>query len=126
MDAEGRLAAATSTGGTSFSHPARVGDTPFIGAGNYADEVAAVSATGIGEAIMKSCLSVRCADLVRGGVTPQEAAEKAVELLYERTGGTAGLVVVDARGRIGVAYCTERMAYGSFTSEKGIALPSIV
>ena len=124
-DRQGRLAAATSTAGTFFSHPARVGDTPVIGAGTYADETAAVSATGVGEAIIKVVLSKTCVDLVRSGLSPQEAADAAIALLSERTRSSAGLIVVDAKGRVGSAHCTERMAFGSFTSSEGVRLPPV-
>lgn len=125
LDSEGRLAAATSTGGMFFSPPARVGDTPLIGAGTYADQAAAVSATGIGEVIIKVTLAKSCVDLVRGGLSPQGAADAAIRMLAQRTGSTAGLVVVDNRGRVGAAYRTKRMSYGWYTPDEGIMLPPL-
>jgi len=126
LDREGKLAAATSTGGSSFSHSARVGDTAIIGAGTFADEIAAVSATGLGEPMIKVNLCRSCAVLIRDGLAPQQAAEKALALLAKRTGHSAGLIVIDAQGRIGVAYNTKRMAYGRFAPSEGIVLPPLV
>ncbi len=123
-DVKGALAAATSTGGLFFSHPSRVGDTPVIGAGTYADSICAVSATGIGEAIIKSLLSKQCASFVENGITPMKAASLAIERFLESTKSEAGLIVVDRLGRVGYAYCTLRMAFGYFTPSSGIVVPS--
>ena len=63
LDAFGNLAAATSTGGTRFKSPGRVGDSPLVGAGTYADNLtAAVSATGYGESLMRILISKRICD----------------------------------------------------------------
>lgn len=108
-DGEGRLAAATSTGGRSPQLAGRIGDTPLVGAGTYCDDVAAVSATGIGEAIARTTLARRCRDNVDDGMEPVEAAEDAIAFLEEKTGRHAGLIVVDADGRLGSAHNAEEM-----------------
>ena len=115
-DANGRLAAATSTGGTPFKPPGRVGDSPLPGAGFYATEGAAVSATGWGEAIAAVVLACRTADAVHGGATPEEAARARLLHMHDCVddpdgeGATGGLLVLDADGHGAVAFTTPRMA----------------
>jgi beta-aspartyl-peptidase (threonine type) len=117
LDAHGNLAASTSTGGTAGKFPGRVGDSPLVGCGGYADNLTgAVSATGAGEAIMKVVLSKAACDLLACGADPQAAAEKAVALLQERTQGRGGLLIVDRKARVGAAFSTARMAYAFRTS----------
>ncbi len=117
LDAHGNLAASTSTGGTAGKFPGRVGDSPLVGCGGYADNRSgAVSATGAGEAIMKVVLSKAACDLLACGADPQAAAEKAVALLRERTQGRGGLLIVDRKARVGAAFSTARMAYAFRTS----------
>jgi beta-aspartyl-peptidase (threonine type) len=117
LDAHGNLAASTSTGGSAGKFPGRVGDSPLVGCGGYADNLTgAVSATGAGEAIMKVVLSKAACDLLACGADPQAAAEKAVALLRERTQGRGGLLIVDRKARVGAAFSTARMAYAFRTS----------
>ncbi|HEV2388730.1 MAG TPA: isoaspartyl peptidase/L-asparaginase [Candidatus Acidoferrales bacterium] len=111
-DSRGHLAAGTSTGGTCCKHPGRVGDSPLIGCGCYADdEAGAVSSTGWGEAIMKIVMAKTATELLRGGHEPQAAADRCVGLLDERAKGTGGLILIDRHGRIGAAFTTPRMAF---------------
>ncbi|MHB8877539.1 MAG: isoaspartyl peptidase/L-asparaginase family protein, partial [Myxococcaceae bacterium] len=113
VDAKGHVAAATSTGGMTGKRPGRIGDTPLIGCGTYADDLSgAASATGVGEAIIKTVLAKRACDELRGGATPDEAAQRAVSGL-ERAGGYGGLIVVDRTGRLGFALTTGRMGRAS-------------
>lgn len=110
-DGRGSLAAATSTGGTPKKLPGRVGDSPLIGCGAYADNrTAGVSATGWGEALMRIVISKTVCDWVGQGMTAQQAAEASVRLLHERVNGLGGVIVVDHYGQIGFAYNTPRMA----------------
>jgi beta-aspartyl-peptidase (threonine type) len=110
-DARGRLAAATSTGGMSMKRPGRVGDTPIIGAGTYADDaLAAVSCTGHGERIVQLTLARHAADLVGRGRSPMEAAREAVALLGSRVQGEGGLIVVGPTGEPGFANNTQVMS----------------
>jgi beta-aspartyl-peptidase (threonine type) len=110
-DANGHLAAATSTGGTMGKLPGRVGDSPLIGSGAYADDLAgAASATGNGESLMKIVISKTACDLMTAGLTAQAAAEAVIQRLAQRTTGAGGLIVVDAQGRVGHAFNTPRMA----------------
>ncbi len=111
-DASGRVAAATSTGGTVGKLPGRVGDTPIVGAGTYADGLlGACSATGLGESILRSVLARDAVDRLKEGRLPGEAAEAAIARLAERTGGRAGLILVDRRGRVGMAWNTATMSH---------------
>ncbi|MBI3403935.1 MAG: isoaspartyl peptidase/L-asparaginase [Acidobacteria bacterium] len=113
MDAQGALVAGTSTGGTCCKLPGRVGDSPLIGCGCYADsEAGGVSATGWGEAIMKIVMAKSATEFLRNGRTSKEAAEASVQLLAERTKGTGGLILLDRTGRPGFAWNTTRMAFG--------------
>lgn len=110
-DAAGHLAAATSTGGTSMKRPGRVGDTPLVGCGTYADDaLAAVSCTGHGERIIRVTLARHAADLVGAGRAPMDAAREAVAVLARRVGGTGGLVVVGPAGDVGFAHDTPVMS----------------
>ncbi len=108
-DDQGHVAAATSTGGTMLKRPGRVGDTPLIGCGTYAaDALGACSCTGLGEAIIKATLARHAVDLL-GSSEPSAVAAQAVEQL-KRYGGDGGLILVDARGRVGFAFNSARMA----------------
>jgi len=110
-DARGRVAAATSTGGTLLKHRGRVGDSAVIGAGTYADEAAgAVSCTGAGEAFIKATAARQAVEALRAGATPDEAARAALALVA-RHGGDGGLIAVAAAtGAVGFAFDTDRMA----------------
>ena len=131
LDREGRLFAATSTGGTCCKLPGRVGDSPLIGCGCYADvETGGISCTGYGEAIMKVVLAKTAADFLRHPVgsdhepsttiqpklsmpdVPALAARNAVSVLANRTKATGGLILLDRKGNPGFAFNTPRMAYG--------------
>ncbi|HEV8383973.1 MAG TPA: isoaspartyl peptidase/L-asparaginase, partial [Candidatus Acidoferrales bacterium] len=112
-DGQGHIVAGTSTGGTCCKLPGRVGDSPLIGCGCYADlEAGGISCTGWGEAIMKVVLAKSTADFLCTGKTAQEAAQAATDLLARRTKGTGGLILLDARGKPGFSFTTQRMAYG--------------
>ncbi len=113
IDAEGNLAAATSTGGTLSKAPGRVGDSSLIGCGCYADnQSAAVSLTGWGEPIMKLVLGKWAVDRVAAGSSPQQAATAAIDYLYARLGGHGGIILIGPDGRFGLAHNTPRMAWG--------------
>ena len=112
LDAKGNLASGTSTGGTFYKYPGRIGDSPLIGCGCYADNPAgAISTTGHGESIMKVVLAKTANDLIASGASPQDAADRCIGVLTERTSGPGGLIALDGRGRIGVAFSTPNMAY---------------
>ena len=119
LDANGNLAAGTSTGGTLSKTPGRVGDSSLIGCGCYADNAsAAVSLTGWGEPIMKLVLGKWATDRVAAGNSPQEAATEAIAYLHRRLGGHGGMILLGPDGRIGLAHNTPRMAWGWVTAEE--------
>ncbi|AEH36477.1 isoaspartyl peptidase/L-asparaginase [Halopiger xanaduensis] len=103
------LAAATSTGGRWLALAGRVGDVPQVGAGFYCSPAAAASATGAGEDIARVTLSRRVASHVERGLDAQAAAETAIEEFGELTGSSAGVIAVDAEGRLGSAYNSAAM-----------------
>jgi L-asparaginase len=96
IDAEGHLAAATSTGGKGFEIPGRVSDSATV-AGNYANRFACVSCTGIGEDIVNSALAARIVIRTTDGMELSEACSKSVEELAE-LGGKAGVIAISASG----------------------------
>jgi beta-aspartyl-peptidase (threonine type) len=124
IDSKGALFAATSTGGTCCKLPGRIGDSPLIGCGCYADaEAGGVSSTGYGEAIMKVVMAksavdrLRCVEAV--ATAAKEVAEKTIAELGRRTGATAGLILLDREGNPGFAFNTPRMAYGYVAADGG-------
>lgn len=111
VDRNGVVAAATSTGGTAYKRPGRVGDTPLIGCGTFADNGSgAVSCTGHGESIIRTTLARWTCDAIAQGRSPAEAAQAASTLLRERVDGDGGLIVVGPDGRAGWAMNTPLMA----------------
>jgi beta-aspartyl-peptidase (threonine type) len=113
LDREGRLAAATSTGGMVNKRWGRVGDAPIIGAGTYADAQCAVSATGWGEFFIR--LNVAhdiCARVAYGGDDIDEAADDVVMKRVPELGGNGGVIALDARGRIALPFNTSGMYRG--------------
>jgi isoaspartyl peptidase/L-asparaginase-like protein (Ntn-hydrolase superfamily) len=104
------LAAATSTGGRWFALAGRIGDVPQVGAGFYATETAAASATGQGEAIARFGLARTAVDAVEEGCDPESAARRSIEQFQTTTGGTAGVIVLDQSGVTGRAHNAETMA----------------
>lgn len=111
FDGFGILASATSTGGFTNKIPGRVGDSPLVGCGFYADEYAAISCTGYGEDFTRLLIGRRAAEFVAHGDAAQQAAEAAIAFLGKRAGGEGGLIIVDHRGRIGFARNSRNMAY---------------
>jgi beta-aspartyl-peptidase (threonine type) len=121
IDGHGHLAAATSTGGKFSKHPGRVGDSPLVGCGAYADDRSgAVSATGDGEQLMKILISKSACDFLLSGMTAQAAADACISLLAKRTGGRGGVIVLGKQGDIGIAHNTSHLVYAHVTGEAGI------
>ena len=124
LDSTGQIAVATSTGGIFNKLPGRVGDSPLLGCGTYADQYGGVSCTGDGEAIIRVLMAKTALDFLRSGLGPTEAANRAVTLLAEKTGSSAGLILVDRQGRVGYARNTQRMPVCFMTTGNGIKLDS--
>jgi beta-aspartyl-peptidase (threonine type) len=113
VDSRGDLAAGDSTGGTPFKHPGRVGDSPLIGCGIYADNcVGGAACTGWGESITRVVLAKSALTLLEEGRSVQEAATRAVGLLKDRVAGRGGVILVDSNGDVGYAFNTAAMARG--------------
>jgi beta-aspartyl-peptidase (threonine type) len=116
LDRFGNLAAATSTGGITNKQPGRVGDSPLIGAGCYAsNSTAAISATGTGEAFMRTNAAYDiAARMAYAGDSLEQAAHKVVFKLLPVVGGRGGLIALDAQGNLTLPFNTEGMyrAYG--------------
>jgi L-asparaginase / beta-aspartyl-peptidase len=109
LDRNAKLAVGTSTGGIFDKLPGRVGDSPLIGCGTYADADGAVSCTGHGEAIIRTVLGKSTVDFLRAGMDAQAAARQAIDLLESSTGSTGGLILIGRSGRIGFARNTTHM-----------------
>jgi beta-aspartyl-peptidase (threonine type) len=119
LDTHGNLAAATSTGGTLNKTPGRVGDASLIGCGTYADNLSgAVSTTGWGEPFMKLVLGKWAVDRIASGAGPEEAACAAMDYVKSRLNGHGGIILLDGKGRMGMAHNTSRMAVGYRTAER--------
>jgi beta-aspartyl-peptidase (threonine type) len=111
LDREGRLAAATSTGGLTGKLPGRVGDSPIVGAGTYANGTCAVSATGRGEEFIRHGVARSIAWLVeRGGLSVQEAADRMIHETLRP--GDGGVIVLGADGQVAMAFNTPGMCRG--------------
>jgi len=121
LDKEGNVAAATSTGGFSLKLPGRIGDSPLIGCGNYADNQAgACSATGVGEIAIRLVLSKTVCDFMENGKTAQEAVELAINIVNRRipdTYNSMGLIAVDVYGRVGAAHNSRNLCWTYITPE---------
>ncbi|XP_050080800.1 probable isoaspartyl peptidase/L-asparaginase GA20639 [Anopheles maculipalpis] len=113
IDANGNIAATTSTGGVTGKRVGRVGDTPIIGSGTYADNrLGGVSLTGDGDIIMKVCIAydvLRTAELTGREIQP--VADELLDTMSAALGGTAGLVGVDSDGNVVVAHNSQHMSW---------------
>lgn len=121
VDSAGSVAAATSTGGIHNKYPGRVGDSPLVGCGFYADERAAVSCTGHGEDFVRLMIARRAAEFVTQGRNASDAAQTAIAFLGARATGTGGLILVDHTGGVGFAWNSQNMAHAYMT--EGLAEP---
>jgi len=123
-DRHSHVAAATSTGGSLLKHPGRVGDSPLVGSGLYADDRrGAASSTGWGEGITRVVMAHRAVESLTSGIGPAEAAQQAIRVLESRTGGRGGIIVVDSKGEIGFAFNTPCMAH-AYVAE-GMTKPEV-
>jgi len=113
IDGAGHLAAGASTGGVTVMLPGRVGDTPLIGAGVYADNSAgAISMTGLGESIIRAGMAKHLAILLGLGWTPGRAASYTLKALVKRIRGEAGCLILDPTGRFAIRHTTPWMNAG--------------
>ena len=119
LDISGGLAAATSTGGIFGKLEGRVGDSPIIGVGTWADDDIAISCTGTGEHIIRAGGAISIAYKVKAGATPEAAID---EMLAEvrRLGGDGGIIVVTRDGKIAMAYNSDGMKRASVSSSEEV------
>lgn len=124
LDQQGRLAAATSTGGMTNKKWGRVGDAPIIGSGTYAnDSTVAISCTGWGEYFLRLVMAKSISDRMEFGRQPlQQAAEELVMRQLPALGGDGGLIAVDKQGNISMPFCTEGMYRGYIKKEKSTGM----
>ncbi|XP_041872896.1 isoaspartyl peptidase/L-asparaginase [Corvus kubaryi] len=131
IDSEGNVACATSTGGLSNKLIGRVGDTACIGSGGYADNHSgATSTTGHGESIMKVVLARLILYHMEQGMSPEVAADTALDYMKTRVGGLGGVIVVNKAGEWAARFSTKQMSwatvkddnlhYGIYAGEKHI------
>lgn len=119
-DEQGRLAAATSTGGTFGKLPGRVGDTPVVAAGTWADGSVAVSSTGLGEYFIRTAAAAQVAFRVRFGGQPLREAADAVLGEIAALGGDGGMIAVDDEGNLALPYNSEGMKRAWLTADGAI------
>lgn len=126
MDSDGHMAAATSTGGIARKLPGRVGDSPLIGSGAYADDtVGAASATGWGEKIMAVVLSKTALDFLRETSDASTACRMAIDVLQRRVSGYGGLIMISRDGSVGYSHNTPSMAMAFIEGRSGRKLASV-
>lgn len=129
VDFNGNCAAATSTGGLMLKLPGRLGDTPIIGAGNYADSNSAASCTGIGEVAIRLCLAKTSCDYVGAGAPAEESAKRCINLVNtKQTGLDMGIITVDKNCNYGLAHNTKNLVWalqtrGMSNPDSGIKYP---
>jgi beta-aspartyl-peptidase (threonine type) len=123
LDGRGKIAVATSTGGIFNKLPGRVGDSPLLGCGSYANDYGGVSCTGNGEAIMRIVMAKTAVSFLEEDEQAPTAAQMAVTALEARTGKTGGLIIIDRWGNVGHARNTSHMpvCYVSDTCDPTIA-----
>jgi beta-aspartyl-peptidase (threonine type) len=121
LDKEGNVAAATSTGGFSLKLPGRIGDSPLIGCGTYADnQVGACSATGVGEVAIRLVLAKTVCNFMDNGKKAQDAVELAMNIVNNRmshTYNSMGLIAIDVYGRVGAAHNSPNLCWAYVTPE---------
>lgn len=120
LDQHGNLAAATSTGGMTNKKFGRVGDSPIIGAGTYANnKTVAISGTGWGEYFIRLVMAKTISDMMEfGKMKLQQAADEMIMKRLPALGGDGGLIAVDKDGNISMPFCTEGM-YRGYVKEGG-------
>jgi beta-aspartyl-peptidase (threonine type) len=123
LDLSGNVAAGASTGGIPTMLPGRIGDSPLIGAGIYADnESGAVSMTGWGESIMRLTVAKEISANLHNGQTPHQATLKALKRLIKKIQGRAGAIVLNPKGQFALLHTTPHMCAGYCLNENKIVI----
>jgi beta-aspartyl-peptidase (threonine type) len=129
LDKAGNVAAATSTGGFPLKLPGRIGDSPSIGCGTYADNLSgACSATGVGEIAIRLVLAKTVCNCMENGKSAQEAVEEAVRLVGKRITNVyndMGLLAVDLQGRVGAAHSSPNLCWAYMNAEQNEPVASL-
>ncbi len=120
-DGAGRLASATSTAGVFDKTPGRVGDSPLIGAGGWADDRVSVSCTGQGELFIRAAAAAQLAFRVRAGAPLAEAAMRVMDEIAA-FGGDGGLIAIDANGAIAMPYRSEGLKRASLSMDGALSV----
>ena len=121
LDTSGGLAAATSTGGTFGKLHGRIGDTPLIGPGTWADDYIAISCTGTGEHIIRSGGAAAIAFRYRSGLSLDDAITEMLDEV-KRLHGDAGIIAVTNEGEIAMHYNSEGMKRASVSKDTDLAV----
>lgn len=111
LDSRGQLACATSTGGLPMKMPGRVGDSPLVGCGGYANTVAASSTTGHGESLMKTVLAWEVVRNVEDGLETKQACEKSINKMANSVKGVGGVIALNNHGEFGLAFSSKHMTW---------------
>ena len=120
IDSKGDLTAGDSTGGVFLKLPGRIGDSPILGAGLYADNTTgAATATGLGEIAMRTVVSKSACDAMLS-LNAQRAAERTVNHVTKLAGRGLGIIALDRQGRFGVAHNTPHLCWASYDIAKGL------
>jgi L-asparaginase/beta-aspartyl-peptidase (threonine type) len=122
LDIQGELAAGTSTGGTFNKLIGRIGDTPVIGSGTWADDTVAVSCTGLGEAFLRTAAAYDVSARMRYAGTPLIQAGRQVLDEVKKCDGDGGLIAIDAQGNISMPYNSDGMKRAAVSS----SMPAVV
>jgi len=129
LDKAGNVAAATSTGGFPLKLPGRIGDSPSIGCGTYADNMSgACSATGVGEIAIRLVLAKTVCTYMENGKSAQEAVETAVKLVDKRITNVyndMALVAVDLHGRVGAAHSSPNLCWAYMNADQKAPVASL-
>jgi L-asparaginase / beta-aspartyl-peptidase len=125
VDAQGRIAAASSTSGWPGKLPGRVGDSAIIGSGVYANDVAAASCTGKGEQILRIVMGRMAVYHVERGKTVSQASELMISELRQKTSGEVGLIMADTKGNLSLAFDTTHMPVAVLNSELDVPYYSL-
>jgi len=113
LDAQGILAAGTSTGGMTYKRHGRIGDSPVIGAGTYADDLCGVSSTGHGEYFIRWAVAHEICALIRHrGLSSDEAARRVIHDILEPVDGSGGVIVLSSKGEPALVFNTKGMYRG--------------
>ena len=118
-DQHGSIAVAVSTGGIPMKQTGRVGDSPIWGAGAFASNECSAAATGYGEDILRSHLTLRACDLMDAGISPMSAAKRAIDGMESLVDGLGGIITLSKEG-VGWAFNTPRMAWATASSHAAL------